>query len=555
MARKSKPKTEPKPEPKPIVTATATELVPPWLEVMRAITGLSEHENGSNPRIEGMAAYIGRKFPPQADYAAQYTDDDIAWCGVTVDFCLAACTPEGISGPFGPTDTDRWMWAQSFASDPGFEHQGSPVPGTIVVMSREGGGHVTMFEEWDDGELLCRGGNQSNEVNTSSYDPGTVIAYCWPKGVPAPPTPPAPREELEEGDSGPQVAQLQTTLGVYPADGDFGSITDGAVKGYQAACSIEADGCVGPQTWGKLDALDKAVAAGSDGLNPTLISAIVDVATASPIARYDWNERGQNPIGFTVGIALCFALALNRFQAEDDAAVAMTEPNHEDEDDVFSFYKWEFDDAGMDNSEEDSDPEDRLRHLFALMLGLGPWESSGRYPEGRDQSAENTSADSAEAGMFQTSWDIRSCHSSIPPLLNEYWRNPCGFRAYFQDGVELRSSDLGNYGSGPGAQYQFLSKFAPAFHAFVTAVGLRNRGGEEGHWGPIRRKDVEVRSEADDMLQAVQALVEGGVEPEPEPEPGPAPGQPWVSVTSAGRVTVEYDGDVYVTVNGEPLKG
>ena len=35
---------------------------------------------------------------------------------------------------------------------------------------------------------------------------------------------------------------------------------------------------------------------------------------------------------------------------------------------------------------------DTLRHLFVLMIGLGMRESSGRYCEGRDQSASNTSA-------------------------------------------------------------------------------------------------------------------------------------------------------------------
>jgi hypothetical protein len=65
----------------------AMQQIPPWLEVMRAITGLSEYENGSNPKIEAMAAYIGRKFPEQADYASQYDDDSIAWCGVCSAFC------------------------------------------------------------------------------------------------------------------------------------------------------------------------------------------------------------------------------------------------------------------------------------------------------------------------------------------------------------------------------------------------------------------------------------------------------------------------------------
>jgi uncharacterized protein (TIGR02594 family) len=518
---------------------------PPWLEVMRAITGLSEYEDGSNPKIEGMAAYIGRKFPPQADYAAQYNDDSIAWCGVATDFCLAVCD---ISGPFGPTDTDKWMWAQSFASDPGFVHQGSPVPGTIVVMSREGGGHVTMFEEWDDGMLRCRGGNQSNEVNVSSYDPGTVIAYCWPKGVPAPPTPPAERDNLAEGDTGPQVVQVQNTLGVHPADGDFGGITDSAVRGYQGACGIAADGEVGPQTWGKLDELDEKVADGSDGLSEEMIDVVIDAAKNSAIVKYSWDDRGKAPIGYITGMALSFALALTRLHAEDDAALEMAKPDTEDPDnDVFSWYAEEFEDEGMDNS-DDVDPEDRLRHLFALMIGLGMRESSGRYCEGRDMSASNTSADEAEAGLFQTSWNIRSSCPAISPLLTEYWKNPCGFRAQFQEGVSLDSNDLGNYGSGDGAKYQFLSKYAPTFHALVTAIGLRNL---RAHWGPINRHEVELRQEADSMLKAVESLVENGA---PEPEPEPEPGQPWVAITARGKVEVETSGDVFVTVNGEPLE-
>jgi hypothetical protein len=54
----------------------------------------------------------------------------------------------------------------------------------------------------------------------------------------------------------------------------------------------------------------------------------------------------------------------------------------------------------------------------------------------------------------------------------------------------------------------------------ITAVGLRTR---RQHWGPINRREVDLMSEADDMLQQVQELVAGGVAPEPpEPEPPPA---------------------------------
>jgi hypothetical protein len=48
----------------------------------------------------------------------------------------------------------------------------------------------------------------------------------------------------------------------------------------------------------------------------------------------------------------------------------------------------------------DRDGPETLRPLFALMLGHGMRESSGRYCEGRDRSAENVASDTAEAGLF-----------------------------------------------------------------------------------------------------------------------------------------------------------
>ena len=51
-------------------------------------------------------------------------------------------------------------------------------------------------------------------------------------------------------------------------------------------------------------------------------------------------------------------------------------------------------------------PGKRLRRLFVLLMGLGMRESSGQYCEGRDRSAHNTSADTAEAGLFQVSFDL-----------------------------------------------------------------------------------------------------------------------------------------------------
>ena len=482
--------------------------VPKHLKVMRSITGIEEDtSSGDNPKIMGMRDWIACTYEEMESYCEGYTGDDVAWCGLATAFC---CTVAGIRPPFGPTDTDKFLWAQSFASDPGFEEIDEPVLGCIVVMTRSGGGHVTMFEGWvDEGDTFrARGGNQSDEVNVSTYEVEDVIGWYWPVGVPKPGPGPEPEghPEIAEGDSGHAVIELQTILGIIPADGDFGSITEGGVKGFQRACGLEADGVVGPKTWNQLDALDARKIAGSEGLHPDIIEQVIEIASNSEIADYDWDERGRAPAGWTEGLALCFALAVSML--EDDAIQRMARAEEDDDEDCLHWYAAEFKKHGMDNSK---DGADTLRHLFALILGLGMRESSGRYCEGRDLSADNVSSDTAEAGCLQTSWDILPADDEIEPLLELYWQNPNGFLLEFQHGVEPDSNDLDNYGSGDGAKYQFLSKFAPCFHVFVSAIGMRSLGGENGHWGPLRKKAAELRPEADDMLRQVQQLIQGEI--------------------------------------------
>jgi hypothetical protein len=150
---------------------------------------------------------------------------------------------------------------------------------------------------------------------------------------------------------------------------------------------------------------------------------------------------------------------------------------------------------------------DMLRNLFTLMIGLGPRESSGRYFTGRDLSAGESSgqSDTCEAGLFQTSWNIRSSSSGIPPLLSEFWDNPNGFLPQFKEGLSPTADDLNSYGSGDGIKYQWLSRFCPLFHVMVSAVGLRVL---RQHWGPINRKEVSIQKSASDLLKSVEELLE-----------------------------------------------
>src|SRR5262249_15144324 len=146
----------------------------------------------------------------RASYAALYQHDDTPWCGLTEAYCMAMC---GIRPPFGTTDTDRWMWALAWADDAEFGVRlSAPRLGCIVVMEREGGGHVTTFESTDGDYYRCRGGNQSDMVNVSSYPISNVVALVWPKA--GGPVPPPQRRELSQGDSGSDVASVQRTLGL-----------------------------------------------------------------------------------------------------------------------------------------------------------------------------------------------------------------------------------------------------------------------------------------------------------------------------------------------------
>jgi peptidoglycan hydrolase-like protein with peptidoglycan-binding domain len=65
---------------------------------------------------------------------------------------------------------------------------------------------------------------------------------------------------LSIGATGADVKRLQRLfveikdLNYDQIDGNFGPVTQGAVKGFQAGESLTVDGIVGPQTWSKLPA-------------------------------------------------------------------------------------------------------------------------------------------------------------------------------------------------------------------------------------------------------------------------------------------------------------
>lgn len=98
------------------------------------------------------------------------------------------------------------------------------------------------------------------EANGLEVD-GVVGPQTWgalngaAPSAPAAPTGPGPT--LQRGARGPAVSDLQQKLaaaGFDPGgvDGDFGPMTNAAVRRFQSANGLEVDGIVGPQTWGAL---------------------------------------------------------------------------------------------------------------------------------------------------------------------------------------------------------------------------------------------------------------------------------------------------------------
>jgi hypothetical protein len=496
---------------------TMPDTIPPHLTLARSQIGKIE----DGPSILPLAAKVGQLYPDMAGYC-QLVTPTTAWCGL---FCGHDLAVNGVRPPYNPkVDVQSFLFARAWL---GF---GTPVPrgqeqlGDILIFDFGGGdSHVTFLNGESGSSYQCLGGNQSDQVKVSNFPKSQCI------GIRRAPTEssqsqqlasvddPAFRPMLQKGAMGPDVSELQRLLGIE-ADGEFGPDTDAAVRAFQASHGLEVDGEVGPQTWASL--LSKTsqitptrpVTPGPIGtLTQPTIDRIVSLARNSPLARVNWPGRGSAPVGYINGVAVTFARAYLKLKAGDSAALVMTGPIGASTKDAFAWY-------GLPAGDRPS----MLRQLFALLYGLGMRESSGNCFEGRDHSATNVEADTAEAGLFQQSWNSHVASPELPKLFEAYSANPDGFLPIFRE--QVPGSPSPNFGAGPGAAFQALCKSCPAFAVEFAAVGLRTIGGgpaPPGHWGPIGRREAQIRPEAEQLLQQVQDLVDSIVVLPPPPPPPP----------------------------------
>lgn len=317
------------------------------------------------------------------------------------------------------------------------------------------------------------------------------------------------RPTIRRGDQGTLVVDLQTCLLLPPeVDGDFGPQTEHAVRSYQVKERISVDGVVGPTTWSHLEE-DYELPPYPPGLLPPLDPAVVAkieaFAMASPVATYQWNDRGESPPGYVKGMARGWATLVRKLHAGDSAALDMAQAASNDTDtDALAWYTDAYDDLDMDN---DDDGIVTLRHLYMLIWGLGMRESSGEHCCGRDQSADNTTSETCEAGLYQQSYNSCSCSTEIQRLLDQYGANlgsqQCALDA-FKEGVSCSDADWSCYGDGMGYEFQETAKHCPQFAVEACGIALRHL---RQHFGPINRLEVELNPSVDKLCQQIERLL------------------------------------------------
>ena len=259
-----------------------------------------------------------------------------------------------------------------------------------------------------------------------------------------------------------------------------------------------------------------------------VVGALEKIASESKCIAYNWKDRGLAPRSYITGMGLVYARALCNRNSDDVQLASAPVDSSSVEMDALAAYQQDLTNAGM-HSET---PVDILRHTYALLIGLGMRESSGKYCEGRDVNQCFTTPNSAEAGLLQTSY---AAHIAILAFLKKQYtdnKRSCLKEAFGGSTITCKIEESNNQkcpwatsdvtgaeGKDPGADWQRMTKECPAFAVEYAAVVLRKNGGTNGEFGPVRRHEVELLPECDTMLKNIQGFVES----HPEACSGPAP--------------------------------
>lgn len=120
------------------------------VEAIRLLGMQEKKGSANNPVILSWAQQLG------GSVADAYDADSIPWCGLFVGICAQRA---GFALPAEP------LWAFNW------RHFGNPSPlpslGDVLVASRNGGGHVTLYAGESEDAYLGVGGNQGDAVSAA----------------------------------------------------------------------------------------------------------------------------------------------------------------------------------------------------------------------------------------------------------------------------------------------------------------------------------------------------------------------------------------------------
>jgi hypothetical protein len=222
---------------------------------------------------------------------------------------------------------------------------------------------------------------------------------------------------------------------------------------------------------------------------------VISVANTSGCLTFNFPDRGRAPRGFIKGMALSYAKSYCEAVRGDQTAVTViSAPMRNDSKDVLFHY-------GLNSSSNLV----RLRTLYVLGIGSGMRESSGNTTEGYDVSAGSPTAEGAEAGLYQTSYNSRNLGESgtwLTSLQNSYRNSAQCNLSVFLEGVTDKRVPV--VGSGAGAEFQRQTKTCPSFATEYALVVFRQN---KNHYGPLVRKEVPVVAACTTMLQQVETVV------------------------------------------------
>ncbi|MEA2861530.1 MAG: hypothetical protein QOC72_3569 [Methylobacteriaceae bacterium] len=221
---------------------------------------------------------------------------------------------------------------------------------------------------------------------------------------------------------------------------------------------------------------------------------ILQVVSDSSCLSYDWPGRGVAPPGYIKGVSLVYAKNYCELaRGEKNATFVMSGKAGPASSDALTLY-----------DEGDGTSRDRLRATYTLAIGLGMRESSGNTTEGRDTTVKHPTAQNAEAGLFQTSYDSLGKDPSLRKLWDYYrtHQQACHLNV-FREGVKDKKIDV--FGSGEPADYQTMTKECPAFATEYVMVMLRV---DRHHFGPINTRKAEYHHACNSMLRQIEAKLD-----------------------------------------------